>query len=149
MNLGRGMAQGWGGASGRVLTGGPTELALTDEMKMQMRNSFASIGAVINHDAETTGEGEFASDGAGGEQKVAEQGLLVGGGLAEAGDDDLGDDEQVDGRGGGDVVDDDAVLVLVFNAGGDFAGDDAFKERRHGGDGADRAVTECRMTNGE
>lgn len=100
---------------------------------MQMSNSFASVGAVIDHEAKAAGEAEFAGDGAGGEQEVAEDRLLVGRGLADAGNDRLGDDEQVDGSLRGDVVDDDAELVLVFDFGGDFAGDDAFEEGGHGG----------------
>lgn len=64
---------------------------------------------------------------------MAEDGLLIGDGFADARDDDLGNDEQVNGGGGSDVVDDDTVVVLVLDAGGDFAGDDAFKKGRHGG----------------
>ena len=101
---------------------------------MQMRNSFASVGTVVDDEAEAAFEGEFAGHGAGGEQEVAEDRLLVGRGFADAGDDGLGDNEQMHGSGRGDVVDNDAVVVLVFDLGGNFAGDDAFEEGGHDGE---------------
>lgn len=96
-----------------------------------MWDRFASVGAVIDHEAETAGEVELAGYGAGSEQKVAEDGLLVGMGFTGAGDQGFGNDEQVDRRGRGDIVDDDAEIVLVLDFSGDFAGDDAFEKGRH------------------
>ena len=96
-----------------------------------MRDRFASVGAVIDHEAETASEVELAGYGAGSEQKVAEDGLLIGVGFADAGDDGFGNDEQVDRRGRCDIVNDDAEIVLVLDFSGDFAGDDAFEKGRH------------------
>ncbi len=94
---------------------------------MQMRHRFASIGAVIDDQAEASSEAEFAGHGAGGEEEVAEDGLLVGSGLADSRYHRFRDDQEVDGRGGSDVVYNDAVIVLVLDVRRDFAGDDSFE----------------------
>jgi hypothetical protein len=98
-----------------------------------MGDGFASVGAVVDDEAEAARELKFLGDQAGGEQEVAEGGLVVGRGFADAGDDGFGDDEQVDGGLRLDVMNDDAVLVFVLDARGYFSGDDAFEEGRHGG----------------
>jgi hypothetical protein len=100
---------------------------------VKVGDGFAGVGAVVDDETKTAGELELFGDRAGGDQEVTEDGLLVGGGVADAGDDGLGDDQQVDRGLGGDVVDDDATVVLVFDLGGDFAVDDSLeKGLRHG-----------------
>jgi hypothetical protein len=99
---------------------------------VQVRHGFAGVRAVVSDEAESFDKLEFFGDGACHEQEVAKEGLVGGGGLADARDGFFGDDEQVDGRGGLDVVDDNAVLVLVLDAGGNFAGDNALEKGGHG-----------------
>lgn len=54
--------------------------------------------------------------------------MIVGRGGADARQGFFGDDEQVDRRLRLDVVQNDAVFVLVLDFGGDFAGDDALEK---------------------
>lgn len=95
---------------------------------MEVRDGFAGVGSVIDHETEAAGQLEFFGDRAGGEEEVAEDGLLVGGGVADAGDDGFRDDQEVDWSLGCDVMDDDAAIVLVFDLRGDFTVDDALEE---------------------
>jgi hypothetical protein len=100
---------------------------------VKVGDGFAGVGAVVDDEAKTAGELELFGDLAGGEEEVSENGLMIGRGVADAGDDDLWDDQQVDRCLGGYVVDDDATVVLVFDLGGDFAVDDSLeKGLRHG-----------------
>ena len=101
-------------------------------MDVEVRHGFAGVGAVVDHEAEAVVELEFFRDLAGDEEQVAEDRLIFRGGFADARDRFFGDDEQVDRRLRLDVVEDDAAVVLVFDAAGYFAGDDAFEERGHG-----------------
>lgn len=98
---------------------------------MQVGHGLAGVGAVVDHQAEAALKVEFFRDRAGGEQEVSQHGLVVWSGFADAGDHGFRDDEEVDRCGGGDVVDDDAAIILVLDAGGNVAGDDAFKESVH------------------
>ena len=63
---------------------------------------------------------------------MAQCSLMRGGGLADAAYCHLWNQQQVDGCGWGDVMDNDAVLVLVLDFRGYLAGDDAFEKGRHG-----------------
>jgi hypothetical protein len=95
---------------------------------VEMRDGFAAVGAVVDHEAKAAGEVEFLGENAGGEQEVAEKRLVGGGGFTHAGNEFFWNDQQVDGSLGLDVVKDDAELVLVLDLGGDFAVDDALEE---------------------
>ena len=102
---------------------------------MEVGNGFAGVRAVVHDEAEALREVELLRDLAGDEEEVAEDGLVGGGGFADAWYQLFGDDEQVDGGLRLDVVEDDAVFVLVLEARGDLAGDDFFEDRRHGAEG--------------
>ena len=107
-------------------------MAFGQEVDVQVRDGFAGVRAVVDHEAKAAGELEFFSDYAGGEEQVAEHGFIGGRGVTDAGDYVFRNDEQVNRGLGGDVVDDDAAVVLVLDLGGDFAVDDALEEGLHG-----------------
>ena len=93
-----------------------------------MGDGFAGVGTVVDHEAEAAGEVEFLGDDSGSEEEMAQGGFIGWGGVADAGDHGLGNDQQVNGCGGLDVVDDDAAVVFVFDLGRNLAVDDALKE---------------------
>lgn len=95
---------------------------------MEVRDGFAGVGAVVHDEAVAVGELESFRHGAGDEQEVAEEGLVGVGGLANARDGLLWNNEQMDGRLRLDVVQDDTERVLVFDPRGDFAVDDFFEK---------------------
>lgn len=95
---------------------------------MEVRDGFAGVRAVVHHEAEAFGEVEFFCDDACDKEKVPEGGLVGGGGFGDARDQPFRDDEEMDGRLRINVVEHDAVLVLVFDLRGDFAVDDALKD---------------------
>ena len=99
---------------------------------MQVRDGFSGVGAVVDHEPEAAGEVEFFCDEAGGEEQVAEDSLVCGGGCLYARNKFFRNDQQVNGRLRLKVVQDDAKVVLVLDIRGDFAIDDALKDRfRH------------------
>lgn len=59
---------------------------------------------------------------------MAEEGGVFGGGFSDADEEFLGDEEKVGGGLGGDVVDDDALVVFVLDGRGDFAVDDSLED---------------------
>ncbi len=99
---------------------------------MEVGHGFAGVRAVVDDQAKTSIEAEFARDLAGGEQEVTEDRGLIGSGLADPRNDGLGNQQEVDGGLRLNVMDHDAVVVLVFDSGRNFAGDDAFEEGGHG-----------------
>lgn len=95
---------------------------------MQVRDGLAAVRAVIDYEAEAFGEIEFAGNLAGDGEHMAEDGFVSWSGFSDARDNFLRDDEQVHRRLRLDVVEDEALIVLVFDLGGDFSGDDAFED---------------------
>ena len=118
---------------GKDLARGPGERTATQDVDVEVRDGFAAVRAVVDHEAEAGGEVEFTGHRAGGEQQVTEQRLVIGRSGADAGDDLFRDDEEVGGRLRRDVVEDDAEVVLVLDLGGDFSGDNALEKSGHGG----------------
>lgn len=96
---------------------------------MEVRHGFAGVRTVVHDEAEAVIEFQFLRDSPRDEEQVAEHGLIGGNGGADSGDRLFRYDQQVNGRLGLDVVEDDAVLILVFDPGGNFPGDDAFEDR--------------------
>ena len=94
---------------------------------MEMGDGLAGVRAVVHDEAKAVGELEFFREHAGDEQEVAEGGLVGEGGFADARDEFFRDDEEVNRGRGLDVVEDDAVFILVLDAGRDFAVDDALE----------------------
>ena len=95
---------------------------------MEMRDGFAAVGAVVDHEAKAAGEVEFLGENAGGEKEVAEERLVGGGGFTHAGNEFFWNDQQMDRCLRLDVMQNDAEVVLVKDGRGDFAGDDFFEE---------------------
>ena len=95
---------------------------------MEVGHGFAGIGAVVDDETEAARDTKFFGDYTGGEEQVAEDGLIGGSGVADARDHGLWNNEKMNGGFGGDVVDDDAAIVLVFDLGGNFAVDDALEK---------------------
>ena len=98
-------------------------------MDMKMRHGFTGVRTVVDDEAKAVREVQLLRDLASDEQQMPEYALIGGGGFAHAGDNFFRHDQQVHGRLGLDVVEDDAVLVLVLELRGDFAGDDTFENR--------------------
>ncbi len=113
---------GWG------LARGPGHGAAAEEVDVEVGDGFAAVGAVVHHEAEAVIEVELVGDFGGDEEEVADEGLVGGGGLGEAGDGFFGDDEDVDGGLGVDVAKGVADIVLINGGAGDFAVNDALEE---------------------
>ena len=96
-----------------------------------MRDGFAGVLAIVHDEAEAVGELKFPRHGASDKQQVAEHGLVVRLRIAYARDPFFWDDEQVHGRLRLDVVQDDAVFVLMFELCGNLAVDDFLKNCFH------------------
>ena len=101
---------------------------------MEMGDGFASIGAVVDDEAKSFLQSEPVRDPAGYLKKMAEDLGIVVRRRADPVDPPFRDDEEMNGGLRIDVVDDDAVGVLVFDPGRDFPVDDAAEDRlvRHG-----------------
>ena len=94
---------------------------------MKMGDAFASIGAVVDHDAEPLGEPKFFGHLAGDDEQVAEHRLVGLAGGLEADDFLLRNNQQMHRCLRLDVMDDDAAIVLMLDFGGNLAGDDALE----------------------
>lgn len=97
-------------------------------MNVQMRNGFAAVGAVVDHETKTAGEFEFLCENARRKQQVAEERLVGGDGFAHAGNELFWNDQKMDWSLGLDVMQNDAEVVLVLDLGGDFTTDDALED---------------------
>ncbi len=101
---------------------------------MQVRDRLARVRAVVDHEAEAVGELEFFCDQLGDVDEVAEDVFVVRSRLGHARNGPLRNDEQMNRRLRLDVVEDDAVFILVLDFRGDFAVDDFLeKGLGHGG----------------
>src|SRR5258708_3565795 len=97
-----------------------------------MRHGLAAVAAVVDHDAITGfGDAEFPGQSGGGQQQVAEGGLVGGGRFTDAGNELLRDDEHMHRRLRIDVVDGEAELVLVRELRRNLAVDDLLENRFH------------------
>lgn len=98
-----------------------------EEVNVKMRHGFARVGAVVDHEPEAFGETEFLGDVSGDDEEVPQNRLVGGVGGGDAWDQLFRHDEEMHRRLWVDVVEDDAVFVLVFDPGRDFTIDDAFE----------------------
>ena len=98
-------------------------------MDVDVGNAFAGMGAVVDHQA-VAGlvETLFFGDVTGGEEEATEELAVALAGFADARDDALRDDEDVDRGLRVDVADGEYLLVVANDIGGDLPGRDAFKE---------------------
>ena len=96
-------------------------MASAEEVDVEVGDGLAAVGAVVDCDAEAGfGDAEFPCDLRSGEEKVAEDGLVFGGGFADARDGLLRDDENMHRCLRGNVPERAAEIVLVEDVGGDF-----------------------------
>ena len=92
-----------------------------------MRNGLARVWAVVDHEAEAFREFQLSGDGCCDQKQVAEYGFVIGVGGRNADDMFLWHDQQVHGCLRLDVVENDAMLILVFDLGGNLTVDDFLK----------------------
>ena len=95
---------------------------------MEVGDGLSAVGAVVDDDAEAVFEVELAGEFCGGEEEVAEGGLVFGGGVADARNGFAGDDQEVCGRLRVDVAERYAEVVLVFELAGDVPVHDFLEE---------------------
>ncbi len=95
-----------------------------------MGDAFASVGAIVDDDAEAFFKASGFSLFAGGEEEVSEEFGVVFIRFSNTNDRFLRDDEQVSRGLGADIVKDDAAVIFENDLGWDLSGDDFFKESR-------------------
>ena len=96
---------------------------------MQVRDRFAGVRTVVDDETKAFGKVQFFRDRSGDEKQVPEYGLVAWIRRADASDDVFRHDQQVNRRLRLDVVQDDAMFVLVFDLRRNFALDDPLKNR--------------------
>ena len=74
------------------LTWWPVELTASKQVDVEVGNGFAGVGTVVDHEAKTFFEVKFFRNDTGGEDQVAECGLIGGGRSFDAWDDFLWND---------------------------------------------------------
>jgi hypothetical protein len=117
-------------------TGRPRHLPLRQQVNVQVRYGLTGMRPVVHDEPKSFGELKFSRHDAGNDQEMTEDALILRFGFADAGNQFLRHDEQMHGRLWLDVVEDDAVLVLVFDPGGDFTVDDFLEDRFGHGKGS-------------
>jgi len=103
------------------------ECPARDNVQVQVKYSLARAGAVIDDQAKGIGHAQLFGDPARRQHQVTQQCLVLLGGVYQAGNTPLGDDQDMYRRLGTDVVYGDAVLVLVEELTGDLAADNLAK----------------------
>ena len=98
-------------------------------MDVQVRDRFSGVRAIIHHKAETIFQTQFFRELTGHKKEVAQRGLISRCRRFNTRDDFFRNDEQVDGRLRLDVVNNDALLVLVFDPCRNFPVDDFLEDR--------------------
>ena len=112
----------------------PSHRASAQNMDVQVRHGFAAIGPIINDDAEAgSGHAFLLGQGLRDKEQVSEQRLVGPRAGADARDHLLGHDEEMDGRLRMNVVEGQALVILVDNPGRDLAGDDLLENGAHKG----------------
>ena len=108
-------------------------MASAEEVDVEVGDGFAAVGAVVDRDA-VAGfrDAEFPCDLRSGEQKVGEDGLVFGGGFADAWDGFFRDDENMHRCLGGNVPERAAKFILVEDFRRDFPVVDFLEESFHG-----------------
>lgn len=107
---------------------------------MEVRDGFASVGAVIDDEAETAfRHAEPAGDFPGLDEQVAEQGVIAGNGGAEAGNDAFRHEQDVGWRLRVNVAKGEALVVLEDDVRRNFPRDDFFEKGHRTTDSMDSA----------
>jgi len=105
----RGQGNGW--CSEAEL--GLGETLAGQQVQMEMKHGLTGFGAIVDDQPESVFDADPPCDFAGGQHHVAEQFQIFRLCVAQPRNDLARDDEQVDGRLGGDVLDGDTVFVFV------------------------------------
>lgn len=100
-------------------------------MHVQMGHRLASVLAVVDNDTKAFLQREFRRLLTGGQQQVAQKRLIVTRRLADAGDVPLRNDQEVHRSLRIDIVDNNALIILVLYFSWDFAVDDSLEECFH------------------
>ena len=100
-----------------------------------MGNRFTGVRPVVDHDAKAIGQSQFLSHGPGGHQEMTEDRFIAGRGFAEPRYQFFWYDEQVNRSLRLNVVQDDAGLILVFDARRNFPINDPLEDSFHGNKG--------------
>ncbi len=98
--------------------------AACQDMQMEMEHGLPGTGTVVYDEPEGVGYTELLGNLARRQHEVAEQFLVRGLGIHQARDTLLGNHQHVHRRLGVDVVDGDAVLILIDEFAGNLAADD-------------------------
>lgn len=110
--------------------GRPGKVTARKEVHMQMRHSFTGVFAMIDHESKALRlriDSKLPGNLTRGEKHRPESCLICGFGLTETRDDLPWDDEHVNRSLRIDIVECNAVFVLVHERRGDFAVDDLLK----------------------
>ena len=95
---------------------------------MQVRDGLAAVTAIVDGDSEPLGEFEFFGDLRRGQKEMPEGGLIAAFRFRDARDRFFWNNEAMHRRLRVNVVNDNAVRVLVLDFCGDFAGDNLLKK---------------------
>ena len=107
----------------------PLELSTSKKVEMEVGNGFATVGAVVDDDAEAIfGVALLAGNVANLKEEVPEKVLVILLGEGNTGERLFGNEEEMNGRLGRDVAEAEALVIFVNNVGGNFTGDDFFEE---------------------
>ena len=107
----------------------PRHLTPGEQMNVQMRDRFAGVRTVVDHEAKTRGEIQFLRELGRHVQEMSAHGFVRGGCRRNTRDQLLRDNQQVNRRLRLDVVQRDALVVLVFEFCRDFPVDDFLEKR--------------------
>ena len=113
----------------------PVHLPFREEMEVQVRNGLAGERAVVHDEAESVAKLKLSRHDARHQDEMTENGLITRRGFTDPRDHFLRHNQQVDGRLRLDVVEHDAMLILMLDAGGNFTRDDPLKNCFGHGDG--------------
>ena len=100
---------------------------------MEVGDGLAAVGAVVDRNAEAGfGDAELGGEFSCGQEEMAEDGLVIGGGFADAWDGFFRDDENMHRCLGGNVPERAAKFILVDDFRRDFPVVDFLEESFHG-----------------
>ena len=104
-------------------------MAAGKEVEMEMGNGFATVGPVVDDDAETVcGVAFLPRDFTNFEHEMSEKCLIFGFRKSNTGEGFLWDKEKVNGSLRGDVAEAETEVIFIDDVGRNFEGDDFFKE---------------------
>ena len=105
--------------------------AAAEEVDVEVVNGLAAVARCVDDGAVAFGEIFLAGDFCGGGEELAEEWCVSGGGFSERCDVAARSDEDVRGRGGIDIGEGVAIIVLVDGSGGNGTVNDFAEETAH------------------